>query len=680
MPVINDSVYGFQAVNVEAQKRSPFSLLNWMKRLIQVRKAHRALGRGSIEFLRPENDHVLAYLREYEGDVVLIVGNLSASAQSVQLDLSRFAGSVPVELLGATEFLPIDTTPYALTLSPYGFFWFAIRAAGVDPRQIGDEELAALNREWAEADAKVMANTETVAGLVAEMSPDWLNAQRWFRSKARDVTAIESFDSAAIFPETGPAVLMAIIRVSYAEAGPEYYLMPLTLRPPPRSEDRVAILTVTTASRELSLYEAMRDPGSALTLLGLIEAKGELQAGLGHFRGQQTPAFQRFAGDTRTVRLLEGEQSNTSVVFGEEAVIKVFRKLEAGVNPDLEISRFLVTHTNFRAVPALMGSIEFIGPAGATASVAGLFRYVANRGNAWTFAIKTLDRFFNAASRNAADPYSAAGRAALRRMAGEFFGAAEALGRATGEMHLALASAGQDEPDFVREPISLADAQHWVEGSQRDADAILEELGRRLNSLPGAFPGGIHNQLGAMLRDAPDIRQSFEDLRLLATAGVEKIRIHGDYHLGQILRATDPEAVGSEWIILDFEGEPARPLSERRAKVSPMRDVAGMLRSFDYAVQVAIRNHGTDDFIVRNSLHVWGGLWLETARTAFLDSYRSTVAGAGLAPDAVEPFNAILGAFELDKAIYELGYEMNNRPDWLWVPLHGILAIRARSE
>lgn len=680
LPVISDSVYGYQAVNVDAQRRSPYSLLNWMKRLIRVRKQHLALGRGRIEFLKPENPHILAYVREHGDDLILVVGNLAATAQPVQLDLSRFEGRMPVELLGATPFLTIGPEPYALTLAPFGCFWFALRpsaASGGDP---DEEDLERLSRQWEEAERDVIGNAESVAKLVAELSPEWLNAQRWFRGKSRDVTRIECFDSAAYFPERGLPVLLTILRVDYDMGDPEYYLLPLAPRPPARpGEGPAAILTVSTMDRDLSLYEGMGDPGSAFTLLGLIDTETELEAGLGVFRGVKSSRYEEFVGALRPVGSIMEEQSNTSVQFGEVAVMKIFRKLESGVHPDLDISQFLAEHTSFRAFPAMLGSIEFAGPGGMEATVAGLFRFVPNHGTAWTYARKMLARFFNAASRSAADPHSAAGRVALRRMAGEFFAVAADLGRVTGELHRALASGGPEDREFTPEPITPADVEAWLSGAERYVGELAGDIGRRLDAIPTALPAGIHGELAALVHESADLRGGLRGMRVLAADGAWKMRVHGDYHLGQVLRASNPEAAGGQWIVLDFEGEPARPLAERRSKQSPLRDVAGMLRSFDYAVQMAIEDYGTDDFMVRNSLHVWGGLWLETARAAFLESYRASVGESPFVPVDRGRFQTALDALELEKAIYELGYEMNNRPDWMWVPLRGIEAIRERA-
>ncbi|MQA88606.1 MAG: maltose alpha-D-glucosyltransferase [Gemmatimonas sp.] len=680
LPVLNDSVYGFQAVNVEAQERSPFSLLNWMKRLIQVRKAHRAFGRGSIEFLTPENQHVLAYVREYEGDVILVVNNLSGTAQAERLDLRRFVGCVPIELLGHTEFLPIDDSPYALTLSPYGFFWFAIRRPTDALRDVDDAEIARLVGEWSDEDASLVANSDAVAGLLAELSPDWIQQQRWFRSKARQIAAVEHYDFGSVAPERAARGLLEIVRVRYTEGDAEYYLLPLSLRSPLRADtEPIAILTVTTAHREVSLYEALNDSNAAQAFLDIIGNEAELTGGRGRFRGRTTAAFADLEGSSEPARPIYGEQTNSSVTFGERAILKMFRKLEAGINPDIEISRFLVEHTDFRAVPALAGWLDYIGDDGMEISVGGLYRFVPNHGDAWVFTRTRIERFFNAASRNAADPQSVSGQASLRRMAGDFFDVARTLGRVTGDLHRALASASPEHPSFVPEPITDEDVSGWVDASQRAALEVLEDVGRRLEAIPGSFPAGSHNDLAAIIRDAPDLRLRIEDLRLLADAGVMKVRTHGDYHLGQLLRARNADGAGGEWVILDFEGEPARSLAERRGKRSPIRDVAGMLRSFSYAVQMGIRNFQTDDFMVRNALRMWGGAWEATVRSEFLTGYRAAIGDAPFAPTSDAAFERVLAVFELEKALYELGYEMNNRPDWIWVPVAGILSLKGSA-
>jgi maltose alpha-D-glucosyltransferase / alpha-amylase len=685
-PVITDSVYGFQAINVEAQQRSPFSLLHWMKRLVQVRKQHRAFGRGSIEFLEPENPHVLAYLREFEGDVILVVNNLSGSAQAVRLDLSRFAGRTPVELLGQTAFLPVDESPYALTLSPYGFFWFGLHAPG----HPGEEDRA-VSIEWAEQDLGIFESPQVVAGLVSAIPHEWIAAQRWFLGKAREIASVGLADHTLLADDGVPHLLLATIRVRFAEGESEDYLLPLGFRPPavssepggpPASDSRGAepLVTYSGEAGEIRLYEALLDRQSAGSLLAAIEQERSLVSPSGSYRGHRTPVLEERSGRRTPVRRVEGEQSNTSVVFGDQLILKVFRKLEAGVNPDLEVTRFLMEQTDFREMPRLAGWIDYRTGPGDPSTIAGLFEFVANRGEAWSYTLRALRRYLAAASRSAADPSTVAGREATRRMAGDFLASARALGSVTGRLHAALASAGPEHPDFEPEEIARADVMRWAEELQGHAGRVLGELGRRLDAIPGIFSPALLNDLAAIVRDTPNLLARIDGLRVLE-GSAKSIRFHGDYHLGQLLRREDASpGADDEWVILDFEGEPARPLATRRGKHSPLRDVAGMLRSFDYAVRVALAEQPSTDAEADATLESWGAAWQREVRRIFLDAYREAVAGAGLVPGDDAVMRQALEVFELDKAIYELGYEMNSRPDWVWVPVRAIRGLMAEGS
>jgi maltose alpha-D-glucosyltransferase / alpha-amylase len=671
LPPVSDTVYGYQAINVEAQENSPYSLLNWMKRLIRVRKGHHAFGRGSIEFLQPENPHVLAYLREHEGDVILVVNNLSGTAQPVQLDLQRFAGRTPVELLGQTAFLPIDHSPYALTLGPYGFFWFGLR----EPRA-GDDAQSREVREWTALELEALGSADTAAAIASAIQPEWLRRQRWFRAKAREAVAVELCDHTVWSPPGEMPLLLTVLRVRYTEGEAELYVLPLTVAPPEGRDDE-PVLTWVGELGEVRLYEALFDRSGAGALLRAIENDESTDTLHGVFRSGRTDAFEAMQqGSLEPVRRVESEQSNTSIIFGDRLILKLFRKLEVGVNPDLEVTRFLTEHTDFTDMPRLAGWIDYRDDRAREASVAGLFEFVPNSGEAWAYTQRALARYFAAASRSAADPSTTAGREGVRRMTGDYAASAHGLGRTVGAMHAALASAPASEPAFAAEPIRDTDVHGWVAEMRRAADTVVGDLARRLESMPGSFPQDLLQPLGELVRDAPALGQRLSDLELLARHGATRIRIHGDLHLGQMLRRADATPGGpAEWVVLDFEGEPARPLDERRGRFSPLRDVAGMLRSFDYAMRVALREHGAAPSAGRASLEDWGVAWVREVRNQFLAGYRDGAGAADFVPADEEAFRRVLAVFELDKAVYELGYELNNRPDWIWVPIHGIRAI-----
>jgi trehalose synthase-fused probable maltokinase len=448
----------------------------------------------------------------------------------------------------------------------------------------------------------------------------------------------------------------------------------VTLRPWTDPAGRAEpILAHATEHGEVRVYEALHDRRVAGAVLDLILSERTVAGLNGRFSGCTT----REAGDRSVrgpARAMGAEQSNTSIVFGTEYVLKVFRKLEAGIIPDLEISRYLVEQAGFRQIPALAGWIEYEGADGARSSVAALFRYVANSGDAWSVALKGMERFLGAASRSAADPDTPTGQDALRRMAGDFLPAVRRLGETTARMHLALASP-TDDAAFAPEPVGHDDVRRWADGYRRQVDTVLGDLSRRLDVLPGFFPRDVHGQLSAVVRAAGDLRLHGEALEVLADAGTVKVRIHGDYHLGQVLRGTRQAPEGEGWYPIDFEGEPARPLEERRAKFSVLRDVAGMLRSFDYCVRVALSEFRAEDLRVRMRVETWAEAWRTEVRRLFLQGYRETIGDSPVVPHDEAAFQRALAVFELEKAVYELGYEMNNRPDWIRVPLAGITAL-----
>jgi maltose alpha-D-glucosyltransferase / alpha-amylase len=585
---------------------------------------------------------------------------------------------VPVELLGHTDFLPITEEPYPLTLSPYGFFWFALRPTRVAV-ELGPEQLAELTRQWAEQDALILASPERLSGLIAELPREWLRNQRWFRGKSREITGLDLVDHAVVVPEQGPQVLLALVRVRYSVEESDVYLLPLTLRAPVDSPPDVRpIVCIPTEIGEVDLYEALVDRYSARALMGLIDREHSLETGKGKVRGHLTRSLDEEIEPSLTVRRIAAEQSNTSIVFGDRYILKLFRRLEAGINPDLEISRFLTENTSFRDFPALSGWIDYSGSEGDVGSLAGLFEFIPNSGDAWSHTLKSIDRFFMSASRSAADPWSISGRESLRRMGGDSFRVAGKLGDVTARMHRALADAGPEHPDFEPEPLDESVLRHWIERIQKQIGAVSDDVSRRIDAIPGSFPPAIRNEVAEVVRDVANLRARVDDLRLLAETGTTRSRIHGDYHLGQVLRVT-LEGDEREWAVLDFEGEPARPLPERRAKLSPLKDVAGMLRSFDYALRMAFAEQQVPDLLARTALENWASAWLEQVRTAFLDAYRETIAGSGLVPEDPEVFARVLAVFELEKAVYELGYEMDNRPDWLWVPVLGIRAIAGQG-
>ncbi len=475
-----------------------------------------------------------------------------------------------------------------------------------------------------------------------------LPGQRWFGAKARTIAAVTPVDWA---PVSGTRGLLALFRVSFTDGESERYLVPLL-------DDDVSL-------EDGSLAEALDDLRFCAALVEQVQRGGSLAGQRGVFRFSPTPVLGDLLPEPpHEVVRMAAEQSNTSLLVDGKAILKLFRKLEPGPNPEFELTDFLTRETEFRGAPRLAGSIvhELQGEEPATVGV--LHEFVPTEGDAWTATQARLAEYYAAVNGRDAgsQPNPALGRALAAADARE----ARELGALTGRLHVALASAPPDSPLGV-EPITPADLTAWHAQMERHLDRVMAELAAALDALPAA-PRDVARRA---LEEAPRFREGLAAVQGLATEPVAKIRIHGDYHLGQVLRTA------GGFVIVDFEGEPARPLAERRAKQCALKDVAGMLRSFAYAARAALlraAEAGEADAAGSGRLAPWADAWEDGVRTAFLEGYLAETRerGAQLLPRERQTLDAVLRVFELDKAIYELRYELNHRPAWLEIPLHGL--------
>jgi len=475
--------------------------------------------------------------------------------------------------------------------------------------------------------------------------PTFLPAQRWFGSKARSISGVTPLDHAGV---PGTAGILALFDVAFAGAGREIYQIP-----------------VTPDAGEAGFGDAMDDPAFCAALVELIRIGGSLSGRRGTFRFIPTEALAEILpGPPEKMSRVRTEQSNTSVIFDRQAILKLFRKVARGPNPDFEITDFLTRRTGLRGIARLAGSIAYAEADGEGTTLAVLQEFAAHQGDAWTTTLKRLAEYY-ATAQAAMEHEGGGGEAFARTLAAADAEEARRLGRLTGRLHMALAS-GSSDPLFGPEPIAAADAAAWQAGMQEHLDRVMATVAPALETMPTP----MREVARGVVELAPRFQSELGALRALGE-GVTKIRVHGDYHLGQVLKA------GDGFVILDFEGEPARPLPERRAKQCALKDVAGMLRSFDYAAHAglfAAVERTPDDPGLADRLAPWAGRWLASVREAFLEGYLAETweAGASFLPRAREALETVLRAFELDKAIYELNYEINNRPTWLRIPLEGL--------
>ncbi len=691
LPVIIDPEYHAEAVNVEAQQNNPHSLLWWTKRLIALRKRYQAFGRGSIEFLYPENRKVLVFLRSHEDEHILVVANLSRFVQYVELDLSAHRGAVPVEVFGHHEFPPVGELPYFLTLGPHAFYWFSLEA----PRQEADVPTPRLRT--IEVGAWTQLFSKRGRSELEEILPAWIRGRRWFGGKARKIKSVELEEAVPLparveGPKGGkpsrsskPLAMLAFVSVEYTEGDAETYLLPLTVVSGDRAEELSewypgsGVAKLRTRDGEQLLVDATWEQPVAEMLFSLIGRRRSLSGEHGKLTTSTTGAFsklRRRANEELQPSVMGAEQSNTSIAYGDRFILKLFRRPDPGVNPDLEIGRFLTERAAFPHVPKVAGAIEYRRGRSRPRTLAILQEYVPNQGDAWRYTLDELGRFYERALTVPAeerDEVVLPRETGVLRLAGQtppaeaieaigpYLGSARLLGQRTAELHLALCSQAEDAA-FAPEAFSTLYQRSLYQSMRALTERTFHLLRQRAKHLPEA---------AQVLDLEEEITQRFHQLTREKIT-TDRIRCHGDYHLGQVLYT------GKDFVIIDFEGEPARPLSERRIKRSPLRDVAGMLRSFHYAAYTPLVSEDVEGGLLPDDpsvLDPWARLWYLWTSASFLGTYLETAAGSRFIPEDPRHIEVLLETFLIEKAVYEISYEANNRPDWLKIPIQGILQL-----
>ncbi|HYI86086.1 MAG TPA: maltose alpha-D-glucosyltransferase, partial [Burkholderiales bacterium] len=634
LPPIMDPIYGFGSVNVEAQQRDPSSQLNWMKRMLATRKGSKAFGRGKLSFLRPGNRKVLAYLREYEDEALLCVANLSRTAQPVELDLKRFKGRVPVEMLGRTSFPPIGELPYLLTLPAHGFYWFRLATDAPAPEWHQDmlvsEEapMLVLFDNWTSffrdkvVPWRIGMAEQLRAQLETEVLPRFIASQRWYAAKGEPITKATIADS-VIWDVGGLSWLLCVVSIKDA-----LYFLPLALGWEV-DEDHVRALAPLTVARIRQqanvgvLGDAIADEGFCRHVVKAICAGRSVPTGHGTLRfvpGGACPELSAEEIARLEVAALHTQSTNSSVQLSDRFFLKCYRRMRAGLNPEFEVGRFLTEVAKFPHCVPLAGAVEYVPEKGEPFTIALLQGYLPNQGDAWGYTLAYLERFL------AATP--------MEKPHGGFVSLMQTLATRTGELHRAFAMRTGD-PAFEPEPLTAEDFEGWKSKVQQEANDTLALLERSSNE-----------KARSVLAQRAKLMAFIEACKAPKGAGL-KTRHHGDYHLGQVLIANN------DFVIIDFEGEPSRPLADARRKHSALRDVAGMLRSFSYAKWSARAQAGTQD---SSGLDAWE---LEV-RHAFIAAYAAATQGSGLYA-SFEDVQGLLTLFELEKVLYELRYEINNR-------------------
>jgi maltose alpha-D-glucosyltransferase/alpha-amylase len=677
LPTIIDPEYHYEAINVEAQQNNPYSLLWWMKRLIAKRKEHLVFGRGAIEFVAGDNPRVLAFVREYEGESVLVVANLSRTVQCTRLALERFKAMVPTELFGRARFPEIAEAPYFLSLGPHDFYWLSL-----DRPQTAE---TAAERPSLTAKGSWTALLEPARRVqLARTLLDYAVQRRWFRGKARLRKQVSIGD---VIGFSDPRHAIALLHVEYDHGRPETYAMPLAFAEDgdggdPAHAPGVVIARVTVndvperGSVHGVIYDALYSEAFTAALLAAMTSGVEGVGRAGRLAGEAFAALREAAaGPPRAARALSLEQSNSSVLYGDRFLLKLFRVIEEGPSGELEIGRFLARASGYRGAPRLAGVLEYRQVGHEASTLGTLSEFVANHGDAWQLAKDEIDRYYDRVltdERHPEAPVIEPGSLLTRARApladrvvdwlGPFLDRMRLLGRRTAELHLELAAAA-DDPLFTPEPYDIMHQQSMYGTVIAHAARTFDVLRARLAGL------------------APDARAIAETVlsrepdldRVLARItrrriDVIRIRTHSDFHLGQVLWT------GDDFVIIDFEGEPGRSPSQRRLKRSPLRDVAGMLESLRYASAAELRSgRRRPEDVAR--LEPWARAWSGWMSAAFLGGYLERAQGSRILPRSDADLALLLEFFILEKCVYEIGYELNNRPDWLEIPMRALLEL-----
>jgi maltose alpha-D-glucosyltransferase/alpha-amylase len=512
--------------------------------------------------------------------------------------------------------------------------------------------------------------------LIEQIPPEVWHGQRWFAGKGRDLAGRKVRDL-VLLPDHETLLALALIDVSFGEGAGETYFIPLALRPggtqaagPTDAGETAVLLSAELAGSKWELLDGLAEPALGPALLRLLGDKAQLDAEHGRFHFQPTRAFDAILGGKTDLpaKVLPPLQSNSLVNYGDRALLKCMRRVRPGINADLEITYFLTTKTDFANIPRVAGLIEYVDEGHSHWPLAILQSYIHSQGDAWKLVQQDLRDLYREAGVGPANQLSPAARDLVQRHSETAY----RLGERTGQLHAALAS-DDSTPDFAPELVTTGDWAKWSGALLQELKESFELLRTRLDQLPADVQTGCRR----LLDSEPRLTEMAESLKENTPQGLYKIRYHGDYHLGQVLVTRD------DFVIIDFEGEPMRPVEQRRSKQLALKDVAGMLRSFNYAGYAALFEGPPPAGKERKErVDAQRTRWEQTVRVAFLQGYGQEVnkARVPLAPTDTEVLMQLLALFELEKALYELRYELSNRPDWVRIPVNGISQIVGQSE
>ncbi|HZR17132.1 MAG TPA: maltose alpha-D-glucosyltransferase [Verrucomicrobiae bacterium] len=689
LPITLDPEYHYEAINVEAQHSNPSSLFWWMKRTLTLRKRYQAFGRGTLKFLHPENRKILAFIRQAGTEVILVVANLSRFHQPVHLDLSEFKDFTPVEVMGRAAFPVITEKPYFLTLGPHVALWFSLeRAGGIEELGQGKaREVLSIFGEWQD-----ILEGDLRPRLEASLWV-YLRSRPWFEGRDRSFKSLTVQDAIKVL-NGGPENLLLILLIEYTEGDPEKYLVPIGFalgehaerieRESP--EEIVARARLEQKNATGVLYNAAREREFCRALLEAIARRRSFEGMQGELKAFRSPSFRGRTGRKSgglDLAFNDPLQHNRGIVYGGKYYLKLFRRLENGINPELELGRFL-TQRGFEHVPAVIGALEYHRSGGEEITVGVATEFKPNSQDAWGYTLDLLSRYFDRARTASSEVRPQEGEilpvtqlsqrevpGPILRLIGTYSELARLLGQRTAELHLALASETED-PAFAPEPFTPFYQRALFQSMRNLAIRNLDQLRRAIERVPESVRPDAHQLLGQQSTIIKLLRVVYE-----TPLQAKRIRCHGDLHLGEVL------FTGKDFLFIDFEGERGRPIGERRIKRSPLRDVAGMIRSFDYISAMALFKQlelGTLQEQNLPELQPWAGLWYRWVSAIYLSAYLQSIGQSDLLPRAPEQVGILLEAHLLEKTLQEAAYELRYRPDLLRIPVRALLNMLRFKE
>lgn len=682
LPLIFDSEYDYKAVNVESQSSNPNSFLSWMKRIIAMRKRFQAFGRGTFEFLTSENRKILAFTRTYQGEHILVVANLSRFVQSVNLDLSAFKGMVPVEIFGRTEFPKISDSSYFISLSPHGFYWFMLQF---------DPKVALLPRPQAQLPTFIVQNNwqeiltqPNLKTRLESILPAYIYRCRWFLSKSRILQSVKIIEAIPI-PYQDSQAMIVLLQVEYTEGFPETYLVPLAyagekLAETLKTETPQFILATVQQNTETGILLEVGQNLDFLSLpLKMIINSDRYAGRFGNLIATTTEALkQQDLEQKLDPHLLKEEYDNSFVIYGDRFLFKLFRRVEEGIHPELELRKFLEQKQQLGYTTPLLGGLEYRRHRGESLTLGVLQGYIPNAINGWNYTLDSLRDYFDrvilqpsqnleilSTSGSFFDLYQQPIPEEVLLLIGSYLTSAELLGKRTAEFHIVLSSDPHNS-SFAPEPFSTFYQRSIYQYSRNLTGQVLLKFRKQLDTLPLELQPLTQH----ILSNQNYILGRFQSLLNLKITAL-RTRCHGNYSLYDVLYT------GKEFLIIDFEGESYRSLSERRMKRSPLRDVAGMLQSFDFATRFALREEVNNGMIRPENLaqmEQWSKLWSNWVSAAFLNSYLETASQDRFLPQGKQELNVLLDCYLLERIIQELGYHLDYRPELLDISLKRLVS------